>query len=70
MKTTHDLTHSENFCLVINFLRTLHSSSYRFCYGTDILISPAVGAVFMSLSTVIVANAQLLKRKMTAGKGE
>jgi len=37
-------------------------------YGAGILISPAVGAVFTSLSTVIVAiNAQLLKRKMTAG---
>lgn len=34
-------------------------------YGAGILISPAVGAVLMSLSTVIVAiNAQLLKRKM------
>ncbi len=34
-------------------------------YSAGILISPAVGAVFMSLSTVIVAiNAQLLKRKM------
>jgi len=40
-------------------------------YGAGILISPAVGAVFMSLSTVIVAiNAQLLKRKMVAGTGE
>lgn len=30
-----------------------------------LVISPAIGAVFMSLSTVIVAiNAQLLKRKM------
>ena len=34
-------------------------------YGAGILISPAMGAVLMSLSTVIVAiNAQLLKRKM------
>jgi len=34
-------------------------------YGAGILISPAVGAVLMSLSTVIVAiNAQLLKRSM------
>jgi Cu2+-exporting ATPase len=34
-------------------------------YGAGILISPAMGAVFMSLSTIIVAlNAQLLKRKM------
>jgi Cu2+-exporting ATPase len=34
-------------------------------YGAGILISPAIGAVFMSLSTVIVAiNAQFLKRKM------
>ena len=34
-------------------------------YSSGILISPAMGAVFMSLSTVIVAiNAQLLKRKM------
>jgi Cu2+-exporting ATPase len=33
--------------------------------GAGILISPAVGAVLMSLSTVVVAiNAQLLKRKM------
>lgn len=33
--------------------------------GAGILISPALGAVFMSLSTVIVAiNAQLLKHKM------
>ena len=34
-------------------------------YSTGILISPAVGAVLMSLSTVVVAvNAQLLKRKL------
>jgi len=34
-------------------------------YSAGILISPAIGAVFMSLSTVIVAiNAQFLKRKM------
>ena len=34
-------------------------------YSAGILISPAVGAVLMSLSTIIVAlNAQLLKRKM------
>jgi len=34
-------------------------------YSAGILISPAIGAVFMSLSTIIVAiNAQLLKRKM------
>ena len=34
-------------------------------YGAGILISPALGAVLMSASTVIVAiNAQLLKRKM------
>jgi Cu2+-exporting ATPase len=34
-------------------------------YGAGILINPAIGAVFMSLSTIIVAiNAQLLKRKM------
>lgn len=34
-------------------------------YGAGIVISPALGAVLMSLSTVIVAvNAQLLKRKM------
>src|SRR5690554_4495220 len=34
-------------------------------YSAGILISPAMGAVFMSLSTIIVAlNAQLLKRKM------
>lgn len=34
-------------------------------YSAGILISPAMGAVLMSLSTVIVAiNAQLLKRKM------
>ncbi|PSK82649.1 copper-translocating P-type ATPase [Prolixibacter denitrificans] len=40
-------------------------------YGAGILISPAVGAVFMSLSTVIVAiNAQLLKRKMVTGTEE
>lgn len=33
-------------------------------YNYDIILSPAVGAVLMSLSTVIVAfNAQLLKRK-------
>ena len=32
-------------------------------YGSGILLSPAVGAVLMSLSTVIVAaNAQLLRR--------
>ncbi|RCW39026.1 copper-translocating P-type ATPase [Marinilabilia salmonicolor] len=34
-------------------------------YSAGILISPAVGAVLMSLSTVVVAvNAQLLKRKL------
>jgi Cu2+-exporting ATPase len=34
-------------------------------YGAGILISPALGAILMSASTVIVAiNAQLLKRKM------
>ena len=34
-------------------------------YNANILISPAMGAVFMSISTIIVAiNAQLLKRKM------
>jgi len=34
-------------------------------YGAGILISPALGAVLMSASTVVVAiNAQLLKRKM------
>ncbi len=34
-------------------------------YSAGILISPAMGAVFMSLSTIIVAiNAQLLKRKL------
>ena len=34
-------------------------------YSAGIVISPAMGAVFMSLSTIIVAfNAQLLKRKM------
>jgi Cu2+-exporting ATPase len=34
-------------------------------YNVNILISPAMGAVFMSISTIIVAiNAQLLKRKM------
>jgi Cu2+-exporting ATPase len=33
--------------------------------SSGILISPAMGAVFMSLSTIIVAiNAQLLKRKL------
>jgi Cu2+-exporting ATPase len=33
--------------------------------GAGVLISPAMGAVLMSLSTVVVAvNAQLLKRKM------
>ena len=35
-------------------------------YGAGIVISPALGAVLMSLSTVIVAvNAQLLRRKRT-----
>ena len=34
-------------------------------YSSGILISPAVGAILMSMSTVVVAlNAQLLKRKM------
>jgi Cu2+-exporting ATPase len=34
-------------------------------YGVGIIISPALGAVLMSLSTIIVAiNAQLLKRKL------
>ncbi len=36
--------------------------------GAGIMISPALGAVLMSLSTIIVAiNAQLLKRKMKNG---
>jgi Cu2+-exporting ATPase len=36
-------------------------------YSANILISPAMGAVFMSISTIIVAiNAQLLKRKMNS----
>lgn len=35
-------------------------------YKWDIMLSPAIGAVLMSLSTIIVAiNAQLLKRRMT-----
>jgi len=34
-------------------------------YKWNIMLSPAVGAVLMSLSTIVVAiNAQLLKRKM------
>ena len=34
-------------------------------YSSGILISPAVGAILMSMSTIVVAlNAQLLKRKM------
>ena len=34
-------------------------------YSTGFVLGPAVGAVFMSLSTVIVAiNAQLLKKKI------
>ena len=38
-------------------------------YSAGIVISPAMGAVLMSLSTIIVAlNAQLLKRKMKAVK--
>ncbi|MDA3867263.1 MAG: copper-translocating P-type ATPase [Salinivirgaceae bacterium] len=38
-------------------------------YGAGILISPALGAVLMSISTVVVAiNAQLLKRKMKVNK--
>jgi Cu2+-exporting ATPase len=40
-------------------------------YSEGILISPAMGAVLMSLSTVIVAiNAQLLKRKMNTNKSD
>lgn len=36
-------------------------------HGVGFVLSPAVGAVFMSLSTVIVAiNAQLLRKKVTA----
>lgn len=39
-------------------------------YSSGILISPAMGAVFMSLSTIVVAlNAQLLKRKMRVVEG-
>lgn len=34
-------------------------------YKWDIMLSPAIGAVLMSLSTIVVAiNAQLLKRKL------
>ncbi|MEE4213481.1 MAG: HAD-IC family P-type ATPase, partial [Bacteroidales bacterium] len=37
-------------------------------YNAGIIISPALGAVLMSLSTVIVAvNAQLLRKKMNTG---
>lgn len=36
--------------------------------GLGIILSPAVGAVLMSLSTVVVAvNAQLLRRTMVTG---
>ncbi len=35
-------------------------------YNWGIMLSPAVGAVLMSLSTIVVAiNAQLLKSKMS-----
>ena len=38
-------------------------------YSTGFVLGPAVGAVFMSLSTIIVAiNAQLLKGKMRKSK--
>ena len=38
-------------------------------YKWDIMISPAIGAVVMSLSTIIVAlNAQLLRRSMKKGE--
>ncbi len=37
-----------------------------FLYKWDIMLSPAIGAVLMSLSTIVVAiNAQLLKRKIS-----
>ncbi len=37
-------------------------------FSAGIIISPAIGAIFMSISTVIVAvNAQLLRRKMKEG---
>jgi len=37
-------------------------------FSAGIIISPAIGAIFMSISTVIVAvNAQLLRRKMRKG---
>ena len=37
-------------------------------YSSGFVLGPAVGAVFMSLSTVIVAvNAQLLKKQINKG---
>jgi len=34
-------------------------------YGAGVMISPALGAVLMSLSTaIVVINSQVLKRKM------
>jgi P-type Cu2+ transporter len=40
-------------------------------YGAGIVISPAVGALLMSVSTVIVAiNARLLKLKKEDGEDE
>ena len=38
-------------------------------YNTGFVLDPAIGAVFMSLSTIIVAiNAQLLKRQISLTK--
>jgi P-type Cu2+ transporter len=55
----------QNFIWATGYNVVAISMAAGIFYGAGILISPAIGAVFMSVSTIIVAfNAQLLKRKM------
>lgn len=55
----------QNFILATGYNVVAIPLAAGVLYSAGILISPALGAVLMSLSTIIVAlNAQLLKRKM------
>ncbi|MGV8964443.1 MAG: HAD-IC family P-type ATPase, partial [Candidatus Saccharimonadaceae bacterium] len=61
----------QNFALATGYNVVAIPLAAGVLYNAGIVISPAMGAVLMSLSTIIVAlNAQLLKRKMKAMKKE
>ena len=61
----------QNFALATGYNVVAIPLAAGVLYNAGIVISPAMGAVLMSLSTIIVAlNAQLLKRKMKAVKKE